>query len=429
MMAKKSEDLEYPRAILHVDGDGFFASCEVARKPELRGRPVVVGAERGIATAMTYEAKALGITRGMPIARIRKEYPEVVIFRGDYDWYADMSRKMNIILSRYTPEVEPYSIDESFADLTGYQIPRKTNYEKMAKRIKEELRRELGMTFSVGLAPTKTLAKVASKHDKPDGLVFIPMSLIPEFLRKTHIGKVWGIGEKTAAKFEEEGVSTALKLIEHSERWVHDRFSRPYSDIRTELRGETVHPVRRGLRGGQKSFMHTRTFSPATSDSKVLFAELMRHLESVMRNAREDGVAPRAVGVFLKTQAFRYRHAEIVLLSPTNIPAEVAPALREKLEVLIDERTLYRATGVVIHDLIPGDGVSSDLFDTARIHDRFTHIYQKIDALNQKFGRTMVRLAGSGAEGKKGTKATSGANPPKKKVVRKFTKGMPFVQR
>lgn len=426
-MSSPGNEEEYPRAILHVDGDGFFAVCEVARRPELRGKPVVVGAERGIATALTYEAKNLGIFRGMPIARIRKEFPQVVVFAGDYAWYAEVSRKMNTILSRATPEVEPYSIDESFADITGYQIPKKTTYERIAKRVKDELRRELGMTFSVGLAPTKTLAKIASKFDKPDGLVFIPHSSIPSYLARTPIGMVWGIGRRTKQKLEDLGISNAQSFAQRSERWVSERFSKPYVQIWKELRGEAVHLVRRGLRGGQKSFMHTRTIQP-TTDRSVLLGELVRHLEAVMRNAREDGVAPRRIAFFLKTQTFLYHHAEILLLSPTNIPSEVLPSIRKRFETIYEEGTCYRASGVVIYDLVPQEHASADLFDTTRVHERFVHVYERIDALNEKFGSGAVYLASSGAAKPRLARDTSSSSIGETKI-RRFTKGMPFTPR
>ena len=157
---------KYPRAIVHVDGDAFFASCEVAKNPRLRGKPVVVGGLRGIAVALTYEAKRLGVTRGMPVYQIKKMFPSVVILPGDYDLYEMIAHRMYAIVRRFTPVVEEYSVDECFADITRELAP-----EDIAACIKMTLEQELGVSFSVGLATTKVLAKVASKHNKPSGLV------------------------------------------------------------------------------------------------------------------------------------------------------------------------------------------------------------------------------------------------------------------
>src|SRR5499426_1418243 len=162
-----------PRAILHIDGDAFFASCEQSRRPQLQGRPVVTGKERGIAASMSYEAKARGVTRGMRISDIRKICPDAVILPSDYETYSLLSQRLFAIVRRYTPEVEEYGVDEGFADLTGLRRPLRMSYEQMAATIKRELDTELGFTFSVGLAPNKVLAKIASKWQKPSGLTAI----------------------------------------------------------------------------------------------------------------------------------------------------------------------------------------------------------------------------------------------------------------
>ena len=164
-----------PRAILHIDGDAFFAACEQSRDPSLKGKPVVTGKERGIAASMSYEAKACGVTRGMRIAEIKRCCPKVVLLPSDYETYSLLSTRMFAIVRRYTPDVEEYSIDECFADLTGLQRPLKGSYPQIAARIKQALDVELGFTFSVGLAPTKVVAKIGSKWKKPSGLTCVPV--------------------------------------------------------------------------------------------------------------------------------------------------------------------------------------------------------------------------------------------------------------
>jgi DNA polymerase IV len=130
---------DFPRAILHIDGDAFFASCEQSRRPKLQGRPVVTGKERGIAASMSYEAKARGVTRGMRLAEIRKRCPEAVILPSDYETYSLLSKRFFAIVRRYTPEVEAYSIDECFCDLTGLRRPLRMSYLQIAERIKQDL--------------------------------------------------------------------------------------------------------------------------------------------------------------------------------------------------------------------------------------------------------------------------------------------------
>src|SRR3712207_5163375 len=210
----------FPRAIVHIDGDAFFASCEQAKNPKLQGKPVVTGKERGIAASMSYEAKARGVTRGMPIRQVRQVCPDAIILPSDYETYSLLSVRMFAIVRRYTPEVEEYSIDECFADLTGLRRPLRMSYEEMATCIKRDLDRELGFTFSVGLAPNKVLAKIASKWQKPSGLTIIPGREIHRYLAKLPIEKVWGIGEQTSAYLAKHGIRTALALARKPEAWI-----------------------------------------------------------------------------------------------------------------------------------------------------------------------------------------------------------------
>ena len=210
----------FPRAILHIDGDAFFASCEQSRNPHLQGKPVITGKERGIVASMSYEAKARGVTRGMRLCEVRRVCPDAAILPSDYETYSLLSVRLFAIVRRYTPEVEESSIDECFADLTGLRRPLHLSYRQMAERIKHDLDTELGCTFSVGLAPNKVLAKIASKWQKPSGLTVIPGPSIPQFLTDLPVGTVWGIGPQTAALLGKHGMHTALQFARKSELWV-----------------------------------------------------------------------------------------------------------------------------------------------------------------------------------------------------------------
>src|SRR5688572_1335216 len=159
----------WPRAIFHVDADAFFASCEQAMHPEWRGKPVITGAERGIVAAASYEAKARGVSRGVALRDVRKLCPDAIIVPSDYESYSLFSKRMFEIVRRYTNLVEEYSVDEAFADITGLRRPLRGSYEDIARRVKEEIEKDLGITVSVGLSVSKVIAKAASKHRKPSG--------------------------------------------------------------------------------------------------------------------------------------------------------------------------------------------------------------------------------------------------------------------
>src|SRR5512141_2713247 len=218
----------WPRAILHLDADAFFASCEQAIHPELRGKPVITGKERGIVAAASYEAKARGIQRGMSLPEIKKVCPDVIIVPSDYETYSLFSVRMFEILRRFSPDVEEYSIDEAFVDLTGLRRSFHGSYGKIAQKMQEAVETELGITVSVGVSLSKVLAKIGSKHNKPHGLTLIPGREIHLYLEKLPVGKVWGIGPNTAAFLGKHGIKTALEYARKDEEFVKKYLSKPY---------------------------------------------------------------------------------------------------------------------------------------------------------------------------------------------------------
>ena len=233
----------FPRAILHIDGDAFFASCEQMQNPSLRGKPVITGLERGIASSVSYEAKARGVSRAMSLHLIRRLCPEIIILPSDYELYSLMSMRMYDIVRRYTEAIEEYSIDECFAELTGLRRSLRMSYPQMAEKIKNELDTELGVTFSVGLAPTKVLAKVASKWKKPSGLTIIPARDAHLYLAKLGVGKLWGIGTQTESYLAQKSIRTALDFAQTDEEWIEKHLTKPTRCIWYELRGDAVFPL------------------------------------------------------------------------------------------------------------------------------------------------------------------------------------------
>ncbi len=385
----------FPRAILHVDGDGFFAGCEVAKNPSLRGKPVVVGRERGMALAMTYEAKARGVKRGMTGSEVKRICPDVVFLDADHESYNLFSRRMNNIIERFSLDIECYSVDESFADITGMRLPLKMSYEEIALNLKAALKKELGMTFSVGVAPTKVLAKIASNFKKPDGLTIIPGRDIEQFLKTFPVGDVWGIGKQTAAYMEKLGITTALDFANKKQIWVNTHFSKPHQELWKELRGENALTLKTGERKPYVSLMRTRTFSPPSRKREFILAELSRHVEVVCARARQHGLSGRTLSIFLKTQTFKYVGLTLRLSRTTNIPEEVLLLLTAKFDQLFEAGILYRAAGVTLSDLGAASAMQLDLFDITLRIEKLEKIYKEVDELNVRFGKTLVHLASS----------------------------------
>lgn len=385
----------FPKAILHIDANAFFASCEIAVNPTLRGKPVVTGKERGIASAMSYEAKAMGVTRGMRISEIKKICPDAIILPSDYETYSLFSTRMFAIVRRHTSQIEEYSIDECFADITGLRQPLRLSYEEIARKIKNELQNELGMTFSIGIAPTKVLAKLGSNWVKPDGLTIIPGWAIEEYLAKTPIGKIWGIGPQTSAYLTQLHITTALDFAQKNESWVTAHVSKPYREIWRELRGESVYSLQTEHKSDYKSISKTRTFTPPSRNPEYIFAQLSKNIENACIKARRHKLLARKIFFSLKTHDFKYHGVEIKLSHPVAVPEEIIPIVREKFNQIFQQNTLYRASGITLMELKPNEQIQLDLFGASERINTITKIYDSLDLLSARYGKHVVYLGSS----------------------------------
>jgi nucleotidyltransferase/DNA polymerase involved in DNA repair len=385
----------WPRAILHVDGDAFFTSCEEAVHPEFRGKPIITGGERGIVACASYAAKALGIARGVPLQEAKRICPALVVLPSDYETYSLFSRRMFNIMRRFTPQVEEYSIDEAFADLTGMRRMLHASYEEIALKIQVQIARELGITVSTGLSLTKVLAKVASKHRKPSGFTVIPGRAIASYLEKLPVEKVWGIGPATTHYLLKLGVTTALEFARLPEKTVRERFTKPGVETWRELRGESVYPVTAEEKSVYASIGKTKTFSPPTSDGDYLFAHLLRNLESACIKARRYNLAPRQLALYLKKQNFDTEGREARLSRPSAHPLELAPLARSLFNEMFRRHESYRATGVCLLDLVPDAQIQYSLFEDPLKAEKIRELYEAMDALAGRYGKHTLHLGGS----------------------------------
>lgn len=386
---------KFPRAIIHIDGDSFFASCEMVRRPDLRGKAVVTGYERGIATAMSAEAKRLGVTRGMPVYKIKREFPSVIILSSDYESYALYSKRMNDIVRRYTNDVEEYSVDECFADITGLRRSLRMSYPDIAKAIKHDLQEELGLTFSVGLSVNKVLAKVASRWQKPDGFTSIPGYKIEEHIRELAVKDIWGIGPNTSIYFEKLGVRTALQLVKKSPEFIKTYLTKPTIEIWRELRGEFVLHLNTEKKSEYKSIMKTQTFTPASEDRDLIFAELSSNIELACSRLRHHKLYTKEIIFYLKGQDFRHYSIEIELPASVCVPEKIIEVVKNNFSKVYKERKFYRATGIIFKKITTWESTTADLFGEFEKGEKINRIYDEIDALALKFGRSVVGLGSS----------------------------------
>ena len=382
---------------LHADGDSFFVACELSRQPEYRGLPVVVGGDRGIAVAMSTEAKKLGVTRGMPCFKIRRQFPQVIILPHHFDLYRQISNAVYDILISYLDEVEVYSIDECFAIVKISDIRYFGGELSLLNAIKNEIQSKLGVTYSFGLARTKALAKTASKLQKPNGtVVLLTEQDEHEALKKTSIDDIWGIGRRTFPRLKTMGMRTAYDFILYSEDKIAKFFSEPLVVLQKELSGIPIHTVHSDTDPrDQKSVQSTATFRPPSSDAVVVWTEISENAENACARARDLCLVSNAVSFFVKTTEFYHRFGDAKLDVYTADPGLVLNALESLLKKVLVRGEKIRSTGVILHNLRREEDVPRDLFGR---QDRATDgliVEKTADKIREKFGSSALMRATS----------------------------------
>ncbi len=290
--------------ILHVDLDAFFVAMELLRRPELRGRPVVVGylGERGVVSTASYEARRYGIRSAMPTLRARQLCPSAVFLPPDFEWYAPASRRFHAILRDFTPVVESISVDEAYLDVAGSEALFGTPLE-IAAAIRQRIRSEIGITASVGIATNRLVAKVASDAAKPDGLLRVPPGQEAAFLAPRPIRDLPGIGGRTAEALQALGISTIGDLAALPPATLQARFGRYGLDLHERARG-IVHAPILPTPAARRSISREHTFERDESSTAVLEGILLRHAEAVAADLATQQRAARTVVLKLRFPPF-----------------------------------------------------------------------------------------------------------------------------
>ena len=372
--------------------DAFYASVELRERPELRGKPVVVAGlgPRGVVLSATYEARAFGVRSAMPTGRARRLCPQAVFIAPHHDRYALVSREVMAIFRAVTPEVEPLSLDEAFLDVSGARR-RLGTPRAIAELIRAEVREQQSITCSVGVAPVKFVAKIASARCKPDGLLVVPRGALLDFLHPLPVSALWGVGEKA------EEVLARLGL-----RTVGDIAHVPEATLRRELGAAGAHlyalawgrddrpvtPVRE-----EKSVGAEETFPTDVDDPEVIRQELLRLSGRTARALRAAGCVARTVTVKLRLASFKTITRSRTLPEPTDVAKEIYAAAAALYESSgLGDRARLRLVGVRATGLRPVAGAARQL----ALDDRATgwrEAEQAVDRISRKFGTDAVRPA------------------------------------
>lgn len=379
--------------VLHVDADGFFAGVEQALTPRLRGKPVVTGAERGIIAAASYEAKAKGVKRGLQLHEAKALCPDLVVLPSDYEAYSLYSQRMFSIMRRFTPNVEEYSIDEAFAELGGCGQVLDMPLEAVAARLRETVSGEMGLTVSVGISLTKTLAKLCSKFRKPNGQTILLREHVPIMLRLTPIAKVWGIGPASAAKLQALGIATALDFTNMDESAVLKLLHKPGHETWNELRGRRVFRLELEPKLRYDSMMKGHTFSPPSGDGRLVFAEAMKNLAAAFAKLRRHRHLAKEVGLCLRLKDYTGQGAAATLPMLAAHDCEAVPAVRQLFDRLFTQGQVYRSTMVWLGGLMPEHQRQLDMFEDTPMRMCHEKLDRAVDGINVRYGQGTVTSA------------------------------------
>lgn len=389
--------LSFPRAIVHVDCDAFFTSCESARDPSLKGKPLVTGQERGIVSCPSYEAKAAGVKRGMRLGDARRACPGVIIMPSDYELYSIYSERIFAVMRRYTPDVEEYSIDEAFCDITGMRRMYRSSYADIGRRIKEDIRRELNLTVSVGVSLSKTLAKICSKQNKPDGFCAVPGYQLHLFLAKVPLERVCGFGPNTVALLQKYNIRTVLDFVQRPMSFAQRLLGKVGMELWQELRGIAVYPLVTDAKHMYATISKTKTFSPASNDRDFVKAQLMRNLESAFIKLRRHCLACRNLTVYLRRSDFSSTGLEGRINRHSSSTLDFTAVCGRLFDEIFEPSRMYRSTGVILSDISEQGRDSADLFDDPVRVERVARVSIAVDEINSMYGKHTVHLAASHA--------------------------------
>ncbi len=341
-----SEGAANPRCILHADLDAFYASVEQMDRPELRGRPVLVGGSpegRGVVAACSYEARAYGIHSAMPMRTAMSLCASAIIVPPRFDRYGVVSTQVMSIFRSITPLVQPLSLDEAFLDVTevvsGGVTPR-----EVALSLKERVKREVGLNISVGVATSKSVSKIASDLEKPDGLVVVEPGGERRFLAPLPAQKLSGIGPKTEQRLAAEGIKTLGQLAERTEEWARRMFGKWGPEMLALSRGEDSHSV--VTEREVKSVSAETTFSRDISDGDEIADYVARLSSRVARRLDGSGVMGRTVTVKLRLSDFTTFTRSVTLASPVSDVATIREAAQQLVSRELLPRRRFRLVGV-----------------------------------------------------------------------------------
>lgn len=375
--------------ILHVDMDAFYASVEMIKDQSLRGKPIVVGGlgGRGVVTSASYEARAFGVSSAMPIVRARRLCPQAVFLSNDFRAYEDYSRRIRTVFERYTPLVEPLSLDEAFLDVSG-SIKLFGAPVDIARRIRSDVA-AIGLPCSVGVAPNKFLAKLASTRAKPDGLLVVPHDSVTDFLHPLPVTALWGVGEGTADVLRRLGLKTVADIAavprNTLQRAVGDAVGAHLHQLAQGIDERPVTPDEPA-----KSIGSEETFHRDLDDSEEILREMLRLCDRTAARLRSKGLCGRTVTLKVRWSNFKTITRSRTLGAAVDTAPEIYTVARSLYERLDPERPRIRLIGVSVSGLAAGPPKRQLDLLTTSVRPGWREASAAIDEIRGRFGDRSV---------------------------------------
>ena len=370
--------------------DAFYASVEIRDHPELKGLPVVVGGDpkqRGVVAAASYPARKFGIHSAMPSATAVRLCPDLIFLKARHTYYAEVSFQIRQIFERYTPVVEPLALDEAFLDVTASQRLW-GDAENIGRKIKSDIKRELDLTASVGIAPSKFVAKLASDLQKPDGFVVVAPRKVQTVLDPLPVSKIWGVGKAGERQLQKLGITTIKQLRGYPKDDLEHKFGTWGTHIWRLANGLDDRSV--VTDGEAKSISHETTFSDDLSDKEVLSAVLLDLTEQVAIRLRRHQRLAHTIQLKVRFADFQTITRARTVQTTTNISSEIWQTAHSLLVTVLQERSdPIRLLGVGVSGLEQLHGEQPDLFDQDRIKQR--ELDNITDQINERFGSRVLR--------------------------------------
>ena len=384
-----------------IDCDNCYVSCERVFRPDLEGRPVVVLSNNdGCVVARSNEAKALGVKEGMPYFQMAEQYPnqKIAVFSSNYELYGELTSRVVRIISQEAPAWFRYSIDECFVYLDGME---EINLQRWGENLHRRIKKSVGMPVSIGLAPNKTLAKIASKLAKKFE-VYRHCCIIDTdekreaALKWLPIDDVWGIGRRYAERLHALGCQTAYDFACHHKDWVRVTFNN-INIVRTwqELNGEDAVPNEQLAK--KKSICTSRSFNGMIADKDSLRTHIANYASRCAEKLRRQDTVASVVGVFVSSNPFRedllqyWKYDETRLITPTNSTTSIVKAAADVLDQIFVQGVNYKRAGVIVMGIAPSSPLQQDLFDiNAEQIQKMNRLDKVIDRINRCYGSETI---------------------------------------